>query len=93
MKKETTHLVCPLCGTQAVIFENEVSSVDCPNCGKYTYHLSVYPWLNETEFRNQKVLEILSTMTEATSKLGNVLNIDLEMYQKVEKLFSEGYPT
>jgi hypothetical protein len=85
MQNETNQVVCPLCCTQAVIFENEISSVDCPHCGKYTYHLSVHPLLNETRFRNIKVLAILSELVVSSFKSGNVLQINLEMYRKIEK--------
>jgi hypothetical protein len=86
MRNETNQVVCPLCCAQAVIFEDIVSSsVDCPHCGKYTYHLSVHPLLNETRFRNIKVLEILSELVASASKSGNVLQINLEMYQEIEK--------
>jgi DNA-directed RNA polymerase subunit M/transcription elongation factor TFIIS len=75
---------CPLCGTSAIIYEGEISQVECKKCGKYKYHLSVHPLLMENEYRNNKVIEALSKMV-GSNKSDDIIMIDLEMYQNFEK--------
>ena len=85
MKGEIDRHLCPLCGTKAYFLENEISSVECKKCGKYTYHISAWPFLFETEHRNPKVLELLASMAETAMKNSDSFEIDLVLYQKLEK--------
>jgi hypothetical protein len=89
MKNELDRHLCPLCGMKANFLENEISSVDCQKCGKYTYHISVHPFLFEIEHRNSIVLKMLSDMAEIAAKNDDPFEIDLTLYQRLEKkLFS-----
>ena len=85
MKNDENQQFCPLCGASAyvIVFEDGISKVDCHNCGKYQYYLSVHPFLTEREFINSKKLKKLSEMAKSKTKSGDILIIDLEMYQKL----------
>lgn len=85
MKNEYGQQDCPLCGNSAVIFENEISTVECQKCGNYSYHISVHPLLNESNLRNEKILEVLAGMSIEKNGYGEKLMIDLAMYQELEK--------